>query len=78
MAFRICRGDLRLPALAALGLGALGWVLGPGHLLEPVFTVFWKIIREIRRLFAAPWKKIFEKHENFVCIWAKIRYNRME
>ena len=49
LAFRVCRGDIRIAYLPGLGAGAWGTIV----LFRPVFAWFWKIM-------AIPEKKISE------------------
>lgn len=52
--FGICLGDLRMGYLFGMGLGVFLWELGPGRVVNPIFTRFWHIL-------ALPFKKFFEK-----------------
>lgn len=69
--FGICAGDLRLGTAGALALGGMGWCLGPGGLLGPVFSGFWKIIRRIRGILLFPLKKFLNFEKNVLASWKK-------
>jgi hypothetical protein len=60
LSFGICRGDIRLGATAALGLGAFLWELTAGRLLRPVFRLFWQGVQGIFSIFFMPFQKILQ------------------
>ena len=80
--FAVCRGDLRLGYAAGLFLGCFGFDRTAGRLLRPLFSLFWKGVFSVSETFTAFIKKIFEKNrensKNFICIWRKMGYNKME
>ena len=59
LSFGICRGDIRLGATAALGLGALAWELTAGRLLRPLFSLFWKLLGRVESIILTPLQKIY-------------------
>lgn len=60
--FAICRGDLRLGYLAAVGVGAFLWNRIFGWWLRPIFRIFWHFMG----LFTLPFRKIFKKFCDFI------------
>ena len=42
LSFGVCRGDIRMGATAALGLGALTWEMTVGKLLRKPISMLWK------------------------------------
>ena len=60
LGFAVCGGDLRLGCIAGLLLGIPLWDRGPGRLLAPIFTGFWKLAGKLLAAAAFPVKKILE------------------
>lgn len=56
MSFRVCRGDLRLGYSAGLLAGGIVWVLAFGSLIAPIFSGFWKFVRQSWALRCCPQK----------------------
>ena len=54
LSFGVCRGDIRMGATAALGLGALTWEMTVGRLLRRPFDLFWRAIGRIFTLVYLP------------------------
>ena len=77
LTFGICRGDIRL---AYRGAGARGLGLGKNGRADaakvflPILGSNWADLEF--SLYAR--KKIFTNYKNFVCIWGKMGYNKME
>lgn len=60
LSFGICRGDIRMGATAAMGLGALTWEMTLGRLLQRPFSMVWQGIRWILGLIFLPLRKFFQ------------------
>ena len=60
LSFGVCRGDIRMGATAALGLGALTWEMTVGKLLRKPISMLWKGIGWFLGLIFLPLRKIFE------------------
>lgn len=58
--FGVCGGDLRLGCLAGLPLGAWLWSAGPGNILRPVWTQFWRGFFAFWRIFPRAGKKVWK------------------
>ena len=74
LVFGLCAGDLRFAYSACLLLGLWLWHITFGPWLQPVFSVFWKGIYRLFRLFLLPFKKIWaitRKFRNFLFATAK-------
>lgn len=82
LSFGVCRGDIRMGATAAMGLGALTWEMTLGRLLRKPFFVVWKGISWLFGVIFLPIRKIFEITRK-ICkkVFASAKkkgYNRME
>ena len=64
LAFRACRGDVRMADLGGLAAGAAGSIA----LFGSIFASFWSIM-------AVPVKKISDFAKKIVCICGKMGYN---
>ena len=53
LTFAVCEGDLRMGHLFGLFVGVILWHKGPGRIIAPIFSLFW-------RIFSLPFKKISE------------------
>ena len=60
LCFAVCRGDIRMVYLPAMGTGFLLWERSFGQWLRPVWTGFWEGLAWVFRFFLLPWKKILE------------------
>ncbi len=78
--FKICGGDIRLGATAALGLGMLLWLGTVSMVVRKAFYWFWLVIFQILTVLTLPFLKFFEKIRIFskkVFAYGKKRgYNR--
>ncbi len=59
LSFQICAGDIRPGITLALFLGAILWEIAPGRLIDPLFSLFWKVIYRILTILFLPFTKIF-------------------
>ena len=60
LSFGICRGDIRMGATAAMGLGIVTWEMSVGKLLRRPFSLFWSGIGRVIRVIFLPLAKIFQ------------------
>lgn len=60
LSFGICRGDIRLGATVAMGLGILTWEMTVGKLLRRPIGLLWRIVGKILRLVFLPLEKFFQ------------------
>ena len=60
LSFGVCRGDIRMGATVAMGLGALTWEMTLGRLLRCPFSMVWKGIGWIFGVIFLPFRKIFK------------------
>jgi hypothetical protein len=78
LSFRLCRGDIRIPYLIAMGAGAALWEMTLGRLFRPLFSYFWGLLEKIWDIFLLPYKKTSKIYKKIVCICEKMGYNKME
>ena len=57
LSFRLCRADIRIPYLIAMGAGAALWEITLGRLFRPLFALFWGLLGKIWYFFLLPFKK---------------------
>lgn len=60
LAFGICEGDLRLGHLCGLMMGSALWTVGPGRLISPIFSLFWRFLSLPFKKFSEIFKKILK------------------
>lgn len=63
-AFGVCEADPRPVGLFAMGLGAVGWELTVGRVLQPAYRHFWRVIGKLWDFLICPAKK-FSKLQKF-------------
>ena len=76
--FAVCRGDLRLGMLAAMGMGAAVWEASAGRALQPVFELIWKNLSKLAGAAVFPMKTfLFFLEKMFASVKKSVTINQM-